>query len=139
MAKKYSVWILTGLLVGVSLPAYAGYWDKKTDDAKTEAVEEVKETANNFAGKEQPVAVAAVEATSSVTTHTSAPAAVAKQAPVAPTPAAPTKDDLVQRSSKGIENQKAWISTLEKQLAGEKGKLAQMEAEHTKLYGGSSR
>lgn len=47
----------------------------------------------------------------------------------------PTKDELAQRSLTGIQNQRAWVATLQKQLDGETAKLTQMEADHQKQYG----
>lgn len=101
-------------------PVQAGFEKKKTE---TEAV-----TTATTAVAAVPAAVAAP----------AAPVAPAAVAPI-PSPQTPTKDDLAQRSQKGVDNQKAWVATLEKQLAGEKTKLAAMEAEHSKAFGSSSK
>ena len=131
MNKKYALLMMVGMVFAVSAPAYAGYWDKKTD-AAAEAEQEVDDVVADAAAKESPKPVAAAAKAVVAQAHSSA-------APVAPTPAAPTKDELMNRSLKGVENQKAWVGTLEKQLAGEKAKLAQMESDHAKNYGGSSK
>ena len=62
-----------------------------------------------------------------------APAEAPASAPATPSPL--SKEELAQRSLKGVQNQTAWVATLEKQLADEKAKLAKMESEHSQTYG----
>lgn len=65
-----------------------------------------------------------------------------KEASAAEKPAAApvlSAEEQAARSLKGIENQRAWIATLEKQLDGEKAKLAQIETEHERAYGAKAK
>lgn len=48
----------------------------------------------------------------------------------------PTPEELFERSAKGVENQRAWVATIEKQLATEKANLDRMEEDHQRLFGG---
>ena len=73
------------------------------------------------------------------------PAKVTQQAVPAPAKAAvkaeePKKDanieknEKIQREMKGVQNQQAWVDTLQKQVDSEKGKLTQMQDEIAKEH-----
>ncbi len=43
--------------------------------------------------------------------------------------------ELFDRSLKGVQNQRAWVATIEKQLANEKNNLSVLESEHERRFG----